>query len=281
MRGGRGLEAKLVAAWKERHERKPLNAAAATKLEKSIADVYEANGYLEVGTTLKTVRNRMDDSAVVDIAITEGEQVHLRSIVIRGNRRTQRKVIEREILAVEVGEPIAPKDIARTRSSLYNLDLFRLVSPELIGEEVGSQDLLMRLEERPNILLEAGGGVSTDEGVRTTSRATHRNIAWLGHRLTMLGTVGYWWFCDEWVLDTAEPIWRAAMRYEMPYVPGRGGRLILEGLIHEAIQEPTWRMSRSGGSVGLKMRCPDASGRRLPCTDPTTGRCRPRRARQR
>ena len=75
-----------------------------------------------------------------------------------------------EILA-EVGEPIAPKDIARTRSSLYNLDLFRLVSPELIGEEVGSQDLLMRLEERPNILLEAGGGVSTDEGVRTTSRA--------------------------------------------------------------------------------------------------------------
>ena len=253
VRGGRGLEAKLVAAWKERHERKPLNAAAATKLEKSIADVYEANGYLEVGTTLKTVRNRMDDSAVVDIAITEGEQVHLRSIVIRGNRRTQRKVIEREILA-EVGEPIAPKDIARTRSSLYNLDLFRLVSPELIGEEVGSQDLLMRLEERPNILLEAGGGVSTDEGVRTTSRATHRNIAGLGHRLTMLGTVGYGWFGDEWVLDTAEPIWRAAMRYEMPYVPGRGGRLILEGLIHEAIQEPTWRMSRSGGSVGLKMR---------------------------
>ena len=116
----------------------------------------------------------------------------------------------------------------------------------------------MRLEERPNILLEAGGGISTDEGVRTTSRATHRNIAGLGHRLTMLGTGGYGWFGDEWVLDTAEPIWRAAMRYEMPYVPGRGGRLILEGLIHEAIQEPTWRMSRSGGSVGLRCVCPDA-----------------------
>ena len=253
IRGGRGLEEKLVSAWKEQHERRPLNAAAATKLEKAIADVYEASGYLEVSTSLKTVRNRMDDTAVVDIAISEGEQVHLRSIVIRGNRRTQRKVIEREIL-VDVGEPIAPKNIARTRSSLYNLDLFRLVSPELIGEEVGSQDLLMRLEERPNILLEAGGGISTDEGVRTTSRATHRNIAGLGHRLTMLGTVGYGWFGDEWVLDTAEPIWRAAVRYEMPYVPGRGGRLILEGLIHEAIQEPTWRMSRSGGSVGLKMR---------------------------
>ena len=253
VRGGQGLEQKLVDAWRDRHERKPLNAAAAAKLEKSIADVYEANGYLEVGTALKTVRNRMDDSAVVDIAIDEGEQVHLRSIVIRGNRRTQRKVIEREIL-VDVGEPIAPKNITKTRSSLYNLDLFRLVSPELIGEEVGSQDLLLRLEESPNIMLEAGGGISTDEGVRTTGRATHRNIAGLGHRLTMLGTIGYGWFGDEWILDTAEPIWRAATRYEMPYVPGRGGRLVIEGLIHEAIQEPTWRMSRSGGAVGLKMR---------------------------
>ncbi len=253
VRGGVGLEKDLVTTWREKHEQKPLNASAAAKLEKAIGDVYEANGYLDVGTTLRTVRDRTTDTAEVDIAISEGDQVFLRSIVIRGNRRTQRKVVEREIL-VDVGEPIDPKLIAKTRTGLYNLDLFRLVSPELIGEEVGAQDLLLRLEERPNILLEAGGGVSTDEGVRTTARATHRNIGGLGHRLTTLTTVGYGWFGDEWVLDTAEPIWRAATRYEMPYVPGRGGRLVIEGLLYEALQEPTWRMSRSGAAVGLKMR---------------------------
>jgi outer membrane protein insertion porin family len=253
IRGGVGHEADLVAAWVARHEGKPLNAEAAAALESAITQVYESLGYLSVSTALKTVRDRASDTAVVDINILEGEQVRLRSIVIRGNRRTQRHVVEREIL-LAVGEPIAPEAIAQTRTNLYNLDLFRLVSPELIGEEVGSQDLLIRLEERPNILLEAGGGVSTDEGVRTTGRATHRNIAGLGHRLTTLGTIGYGWFGDEWTLDTASPVWRAATRYELPYIPGRGGRLVFEGLIHETIQEPTWRLSRSGGAIGLKMR---------------------------
>jgi len=241
VRGGVGIEEPLVEEWRKEFEGLPLNAAAAARLEKAIVDAYEANGYLEVQTELQTVRDRVQDSAVVDIGIKEGEQVHLRSIVIRGNRRTQRKVIEREIM-LGIGEPIAAESIAETRNNLYNLDLFRLVSPELIGEEVGSQDLILRLEERPNILLEAGGGVSTDEGVRTTGRVTHRNLGGLGHRLTTLGTIGYGWFGDEWTLDTASPVWRAATRYELPYIPGRGGRLVMEGLIHETIQEPTWRL---------------------------------------
>jgi len=253
VRGGVGIEQPLVEQWRQEFEGLPLNAAAAARLEKAIVDAYEANGYLDVETELQTVRNRVQDTAVVDIGIKEGEQVHLRSIVIRGNRRTQRKVIEREIM-LGIGEPIAAESIAETRNNLYNLDLFRLVSPELIGEEVGSQDLILRLEERANILMEAGGGVSTDEGVRTTGRVTHRNLGGLGHRLTTLGTIGYGWFGDEWTLDTASPVWRAATRYELPYIPGRGGRLVMEGLIHETIQEPTWRLSRSGGAIGLKMR---------------------------
>ncbi len=256
VRGGIGHEAALVDVWKQENEGKPLNAQAAASLEKAILQEYESVGYLEVRTALKIIRSRADDTAVVDINIVPGDQVQLRSIVIRGNRRTHRHVVEREIM-LSVGEPISPKAIAQTRSNLYNLDLFRLVSPELIGEEVGSQDLLLRLEERSNILLEAGGGVSTDEGVRTTGRATHRNVGGLGHRFTTLGTIGYGWFGDEWTLDTASPVWRAATRYELPYVPGRGGRLVLEGLIHETIQEPTWRLSRSGGAVGLKMRLSD------------------------
>jgi outer membrane protein assembly factor BamA len=74
-----------------------------------------------------------------------------------------------------------------------------------------------------------------------------------------LGSVGYGWDGDEWTLDTGTPVWRAAARYDIPYVPGRGGHLVTEALINEAIQGPAWRLSRSGGSVGMKMRISERS----------------------
>ena len=256
--GGLGLEEQLVSEWLGVHKGKPLNASETIRLEQDIVEVYEEAGFLEAEAELITTRDRVKSTARVDIRVDPGQPVQLRSVVLRGNHRTKRHVIEREVV-LEIGQPVSPSGLANTRSNLYNLDLFRLVSPELVGDDVGSQDLLIRLQERSNILLEAGGGVSTDQGIRTTARATHRNIAGLGHRLSGLGSVGYGWFGDEWRLDTATPVWRAATRYELPYVPGRGGRLIVEGLINETLQEPNWRMSRSGGSLGMKMRLSDSS----------------------
>jgi len=253
LRGGMGLETKLVDAWSATHTGIPINTASVIELEQQIVEVYEEAGFLQAATELQTTRDRIKSTAVINIRIIPGHPVELRSVVVRGNRRTKRHVVEREIM-LDVGQPVSPSALADSRSNLYNLDLFRLVSPELVGDDPGYQDLLIRLEERSNILLEAGGGVSTDQGIRTTARATHRNIAGLGHRLTGLGSVGYGWFGDEWRLDTATPVWRAATRYELPYVPGRGGRLVIEGLINESLQEPNWRLSRSGGSVGMKMR---------------------------
>jgi outer membrane protein insertion porin family len=253
IRGGLGLEGKLVDDWGVEHNGSPLDATTVLELEQRIVELYEEAGFLEVSTDIQTTRDRIKSTASIGIRVEPGQPVELRSIVVRGNRRTKRHVIEREVV-LNVGQPVSPSALADTRSNLYNLDLFRLVSPELVGDETGSQDLLIQLEERSNILLEAGGGISTDQGIRTTGRATHRNIAGLGHRLTGLGSVGYGWFGDEWHLDTATPVWRAAARYELPYVPGRGGRLVMEGLINESLQEPNWRLSRSGGSVGMKMR---------------------------
>jgi outer membrane protein insertion porin family len=253
VRGGMGLEEEMVKGWIAEHRGAPLAAAAVLDLEQRIVEVYEEAGFLEAATELKTTRDRIKSTARINIRVIPGQPVQLRSVVVRGNRRTKRHVVEREVM-LDVGQPVSPSALSDTRSNLYNLDLFRLVSPELMGDDPGSQDLLIRLEERTNILLEAGGGVSTDQGIRTTARATHRNIAGLGHRLTGLGSVGYGWFGDEWRLDTATPVWRAATRYELPYVPGRGGRLVVEGLINESLQEPNWRLSRSGGSVGMKMR---------------------------
>jgi outer membrane protein insertion porin family len=253
VRGGNGLEQEMVQDWLEQHKSNPVDALSASQLEQRVVDLYEGRGFLDVETSLRTIRDRYNPTAEVELRIVSGQQFRLRSVIIRGNQHTRREVIDREVI-LEVGEAIAPKSISQTRSNLYDLELFRVVSPELVGDESNSRDLILRLEERSNISLEAGGGVSTDQGIKVTGRATHRNLAGRGHKLSLLGSMGYGWYGDEWNLDTATPVWRAATRYELPYVPGRGGRLILEGLINETLQEPNWRMSRSGGSVGMKMR---------------------------
>ncbi len=253
VRGDTGIGAPLVDQWRARHVGNPLKATTLSSLESSLVDAYEDAGYIDVDVSVTAVRDRAAGTASVDIRVNPGEPMELRSVVIRGNRRTRRNVIHREVM-MSPGEPIAPDSISATRGNLYDLDLFRLVSPELHGDEPGVRDLVITVSERPNLLLEAGGGVSTDQGVRTTGRATHRNIAGRGHRLTALGSVGYGWDGDEWELNTATPVWRSAARYEIPYVPGRGGRLVGEALINETVQEPSWRLARTGGSVGMNMR---------------------------
>jgi outer membrane protein insertion porin family len=256
VRGGTGLADEVVAAWKAEHVDRPFRSGSVAELESAILSKYEKNGHLDVRTRVSTVRERARGTASVDILVEPGEALQLRSVVVRGNRRTRRQVIQREVM-LKSGDAIAPGAISATRTNLYNLDLFRQVSPELVGDEPNSRDLVLTVAERANILLEAGGGVSTDQGIAATGRATHRNIAGRGHRLTGLGSVGYGWDGDEWLLNTATPVWRAAARYEIPYVPGRGGRLVSEALFNEAVQEPAWRLSRTGGSLGMKMRLSD------------------------
>ncbi len=230
-----------------------LNPGALDDLLDELIDAIRDLGYLDASGELDLSFSPDREQSTAEIVVEPGEKVLLRSIVIRGNTRTQRHVISRE-LALEKGGLITPRRVDQTRAALYDLEIFRYVRPELMGEDPRSRDLLLQVEERRNIVMEAGGGVSTDEGLLARSRVTHRNLWGLGQRASLLGQVGYGWMGDEWSLDTAVPVWRAAARYELPYVPGRGHRLVLEGLLKETVQEPTWRLSRSGVSASLKMR---------------------------
>lgn len=262
--GGLGLEdnrvddarAELVGDVSEPNDRKPLIQARLDSLRQDIAERYRSAGYLNADVRL-SVAQAVDDSGlrVADavFVVESEEQVTLRSVVVQGNLRTNRDVIVRE-LALDVGEPITPDDLAQSRRQLYELGLFRVVSPELIGDDPYQRDLIVHLEERPNIFLEGGGGVSTDQGIRATGRAVHRNIGGLGWRVSALGQIGYGWEADSFVPDVDEPIWRAALRYEANGLPSQGQRLIIEGLLNETTQEPAFRISRRGMSVGLQVK---------------------------
>ena len=220
-------------------------------LTRELVNLHQESGYLSAdGRT--DVRLSSDGSeAQVQIVVTPGDEVRLRSVIVQGNQRTRREVIERRI-ALDVGDPITPSALQDTRSQLYELDVFRTVSTDLVGDDERSRDLLLGLEERRNILVQVGGGVATDEGISARARTTHRNVGGRAHQARALGQVGYEWLQDDWRLDVAEPVWKAALGYEAPDLPLVGQRLVAELLINEVIQEPTFRLSRVGLSVGVR-----------------------------
>ena len=248
-----GLARSQVADAQARLVNNPYSPGDLDHLERELVGHYQSLGYLNAQTTLEVDVDRDDHTAQARLDVTPGAQVRLRSVVVRGNRRTRRKVITRE-LTLELGEPITPQAIADSRSNLYDLGLFRVVSPELVGDDDRTRDLIVQVDERKNILLEGGGRVASDQGVLATGRATHRNIAGLGHNLSLTGQLGYGWLGDEWRVDTNAPIWRVAARYTAPWVPGQGHDLVVEGLLREVAQEPTFRLQRSGMRVGIRSR---------------------------
>ena len=227
------------------------NPGQLDQLERDLVGHYQSLGYLNAQSDLQVTIDEHQGEAEARLLVRPGSQVRLRSVVVRGNRRVRRRIITRE-LALEIGEPITPDAIAESRSALYELGLFRVVSPDLVGDDDRTRDLIIQVDERRNILLEGGGRIATDQGVLATARATHRNIAGFGHSLSMTGQLGYGWLADEWVVDTQAPVWRVATRYAAPWVPGQGHELIVEGLLREVAQEPTFRIQRSGVRLGIR-----------------------------
>ncbi|MDP2306824.1 MAG: BamA/TamA family outer membrane protein [Pseudomonadota bacterium] len=228
----------------------PLNPAEVEARSRRLVEALNEQGFLGADARASTVVSADGSQADVHIVVTTGPTVYLRSVILRGHRRTRRSVIEREI-DLRSGDPLAPSRIAAIRRRLYELDLFSRVSAELVGDEDRVKDLIVEVEERPNLHAEIGGGVATDLGVKLFVRGGHRNLFGLGHRLTLLAQAGVGWVGDGWSLDVLAPEWKAAARYEAPNIPARGERVALDVTFNEQQQEPTYRLERSGGGLGV------------------------------
>ncbi|MDP6931452.1 MAG: POTRA domain-containing protein [Myxococcota bacterium] len=257
--GGVGLEDEHLSRSIADLVGEPFRQAGLDALSREVVEIYRDHGYLKADARVRAEVSEDGAEATAMLLIDPGPQVRLRSIVIQGNQRTRRRVIEREI-EVKVGEPVSASGIEETREQLYSLDLFRVVSPQLVGDDDRSRDLILMLEERPNLRLEVGGGAATDAGVRLTSQLTHRNLFAMGHRVSALGQVGYEYASEGWALDLTEPVWRAAVRYEAPHLPWPEQRLVVDGLLNEVVQEPTFRLLRSGIGIGVDLIGSDVSG---------------------
>ncbi len=229
----------------------PYSPQALAALAREVVLAHRRAGYLEADARVNRAPAG-EQALAAEIEVEPGILVRMRSLVFRGTRLTRQSTIRREVPLV-LGEPITSTALEDMRRSLYDLDVFRTVSPELIGDGA-ARDLVVRLDERPLWAFELGGGVATDQGIRGFGRVTRRNLWGLAHRLDLYALAGFDWIGNsvtDWRPDFLAPEWRAAVSYTAPRFPWKSSTAVIDLLLRERMQERYWQMSRSGAGIAI------------------------------
>lgn len=217
--------------------------------KRELQSSYQNNGFLY---TSVEVLSTVTQQQLVDVQYTVdmGDLVLLRNVGIRGNRLTQREVID-DALGLRPGLPLSPSLLEGVRYDLNALELFDSTSVRLNGDVSNQQDLLISVEERPQWALRTGGSVATDLGVLAIGSIHNRNVGGKGRQASILGQFGYSWTEDAWRFDSTEPIWRLASTYSAPRTPIKMSNVRVETIFQEIIQQPNYRLVQSGAGLGL------------------------------
>ena len=124
-----------------------------------VSSLYLDNGYLFFNVNPVEVRVE-NDSIDLEIRIREGKQATIKRIIIKGNTKTNDRVVVREIRS-KPGQLFSRSDIIRTTRELAQLKFF---NPEKINpvptpnQEDGTVDITYELEETSSDVIELSGG---------------------------------------------------------------------------------------------------------------------------
>ena len=124
-----------------------------------VSSLYLDDGYLafQANPVEKQVHN---DTIDVEIQIYEGRQYRINRVIVKGNTKTNDRVIRREIYT-KPGDLFSRSDIIRTQRELSQLGYF---DPESFGinpiqnDRDGTVDIVYTVAERPSDQVELSGG---------------------------------------------------------------------------------------------------------------------------
>ena len=135
---------------------------------KAVRDFYFSHGYVDAVVHPSTVPDAQSASVVtLYFDVKEGEEVHIRNVVIRGNSKTRDKVIRREI-HVSPGQVMDEVRIERDENRLKNLGYFDKesgVRHSTSPNSGDSRDLVFDVTETSTASMHIGGGYSSIDGL--------------------------------------------------------------------------------------------------------------------
>lgn len=135
---------------------------------RDITSLYMDDGYLFFNIDPVEVQVE-GDSIDLEMRIYEGKQATINKVTVKGNTKTNDRVIMREI-RTKPGQLFSRTDIIRTQRELSQLGYF---NPEKLGvnpkpnPETGTVDIEYEVEEKPSDQLELSGGYGANQLVGT------------------------------------------------------------------------------------------------------------------
>jgi outer membrane protein insertion porin family len=175
-----GVKAASERALAEAADLRLGDAASTTKIEdarRRVVDWYKEHGYYYADVKYAFDLSADNTRARARFDVTEGEQVIVRSIVVRGLQNTKESVVRRRF-ALEVGQPYRQSDVRKTQEHVSTLGVFSSVTVALIDPYVPQRykDVVVEVVERDSQYVEVRPGLSTGEGVRGVLEYGHRNL---------------------------------------------------------------------------------------------------------
>jgi outer membrane protein insertion porin family len=154
-----------------------VNTAKLEDARRRIVDWYKELGYYYVDVKYALEPSPDNTRARVRFDVTEGDQVIVRDIILRGLEHTHEGVVRRRI-ALEVEAPYRTSDVRTTQERIATLGVFASVTVSLAEPYVpqARKDVIIEVVERDPQYVEIRPGFSTGEGVRGAFEYGHRNV---------------------------------------------------------------------------------------------------------
>jgi outer membrane protein insertion porin family len=179
-------------------EGRPLNPQQLQDDVIALQTFYAEKGFVEVQVAPRIERSEDRRTASVAYVITEGPQVNIGNITVRGNTYTNREVITRQS-ELEPGDPFSYTSVLEAQRQLYRLGIFNRIDvlPQQAGTDVANRDIVLQVEEGRNLTLTGAvglrlarateGGQGTELRERLAAAAAHRNLFGTGRYLGVEG----------------------------------------------------------------------------------------------
>ncbi len=152
----------------------------------TILSLYNDLGYLQAQVSVRADSGDGPNSYAVEFNIHEGPQFMVDRILVLGNERTQRGVINSRIKLRE-NEPLSYSKLLETQRALYGLGVFDQVrvAPQNPESTAPFQNVVVRLQESKRLTLRYGLGYQERERLRGTVELSHLNLFGTARRAEM------------------------------------------------------------------------------------------------
>ncbi len=177
IRGNKVFTSEELLSRFQQKKDQPVSEAKVKADSDFLITLYSDRGYPKMQLENKLRLSQDKTRASLEYRITEGEQVFVDRIVISGNYRTKRWVIE-EGLFFEEDEPLSIRKISESQSRLYGLNIFDRVDVEIPRPDSLQkfQNVLVRLTESKPYTITYGAGYQSFDRFRGIFGISNKNL---------------------------------------------------------------------------------------------------------